>query len=87
MINPRLIDQLTAGIAGAIPPGMSRLQADFERTLRAAVSSALARMDLVTREEFDIQSTVLARTRAKIEALEKKVAELEEKRLDSPDAD
>ncbi len=86
MINPKLIDQLTAGIASAIPPGVSRLQADFEQTLRAAVSSAMARMDLVTREEFDIQSAVLARTRAKIEALEKKVAELEEKRLDPPDA-
>ncbi len=84
MINPKLIDRLTAGIANAIPAGISQFQADFERTVRAAVSSALARMDLVTREEFDVQSAVLARTRIKIEALEKKVAVLERKVLDPP---
>lgn len=84
MINPKLIDQLTSGIAGAIPPGVGQLRADFERTIRAAVSSALARMDLVTREEFDVQSAVLARTRTKLEALEKKVALLEERLLDPP---
>ncbi len=86
MINPKLIDQLTAGIAGALPPGVSQLQADFERTIRAAVSAAIARMDLVTREEFDVQSAVLARTRSKLEALEKRVALLEAKLLDPPDA-
>ena len=84
MINPKLIDQLTAGIASTMPAGIGRLQADFERTVRAAVTSALARMDLVTREEFDVQSAVLARTRIKIEALEKKVAALEEKLLEPP---
>ena len=84
MINPKLIDQLTAGIASTIPAGIGQLQADFERTVRAAVTSALARMDLVTREEFDVQSAVLARTRIKIEALEEKVAMLEEKVLVPP---
>ena len=84
MINPKLIDQLTAGIAGAIPPDIGQLQADFERNIRAAVSSALAGVDLVSREEFDVQSAVLARTRAKLEALERRVALLEERLLDPP---
>ncbi len=86
MMNPRLIDQLTAGIAAALPPGIGQLQADLEQTIRAAVTAALARMDLVTREEFDVQSAVLARTRARLEALEQKVLALEEQLLDPPDS-
>lgn len=86
MMNPRLIDQLTAGIAAALPPGIGQLQADLEQTIRAAVTAALSRMDLVTREEFDVQSAVLARTRARLEALEQKVLALEEQLLDPPDS-
>ena len=50
---------------------------DLERNLRALLTSAFSRLDLVTREEFDVQREVLARTRAKLEALEARVAELE----------
>lgn len=50
---------------------------DLERNLRAMLTSAFSRLDLVTREEFDVQREVLARTRAKLEALEARVAELE----------
>jgi BMFP domain-containing protein YqiC len=53
--------------------------ADLEKNLRALLQSAFARLDLVTREEFDIQREVLARTRAKLEALEAKLAELEKR--------
>jgi len=53
--------------------------ADLEKNLRALLQSAFARLDLVTREEYDVQREVLARTRAKLEALEAKVAELEGK--------
>ena len=87
MLNPKLIDQLTSGIASALPPGIGQLQADFERSVRAAVSSAVARMNLVTREEFDVQSAVLARTRAKIDELERKVAVLEAKLHNASDAE
>lgn len=51
--------------------------ADLEKNLRALMQSALGRLDLVTREEYDVQREVLARTRAKLEELEAKVAELE----------
>lgn len=53
--------------------------ADLEKNLRALVQSALGRLDLVTREEYDVQREVLARTRAKLEELEAKIAELESK--------
>ncbi len=55
---------------------------DLERNLRALLTSAFSRLDLVTREEFDVQREVLARTRAKLEALEAQVAELEARMKD-----
>ena len=51
--------------------------ADLEKNLRALLASAFGRLDLVTREEFDVQREVLARTRARLEELEAKLAELE----------
>ena len=57
--------------------------ADLEKNLRALLASAFSRLDLVTREEFDVQREVLARTRAKLEALEAKLAELEKKSASS----
>jgi ubiquinone biosynthesis accessory factor UbiK len=53
--------------------------ADMEKNLRALLAAAFGRLDLVTREEFDVQREVLARTRARIEELEAKLAELEGK--------
>lgn len=50
---------------------------DIEKNVKAVLGSAFARLDLVTREEFDVQREVLARTRAKLEALETRIAELE----------
>ncbi len=71
------------------PPGFEEISAkisellanspaqDIEKNLRAFLSSAFAKLDLVTREEFDVQREVLSRTRAKLEALEARLAELE----------
>lgn len=50
---------------------------DIEKNLKAMISQGFAKLDLVTREEFDVQTQVLANTRAKLEALEAQVAELE----------
>jgi BMFP domain-containing protein YqiC len=75
MIDPKNIEQVLDSLRQALPGGFAR---DVEKNLRAALTAALARLDLVTREEFEVQSQVLARTRAKLEALEKLVAELEQ---------
>jgi BMFP domain-containing protein YqiC len=77
MLDPKLLDDLTRRLAGAMPPAAKAMQADMEKNLRAAVQAALARLDLVTREEFDVQTKVLARSRDKIEQLEKQIAALE----------
>jgi len=69
-----MIDRIMAGL----PAGLSTLGRDAEKNIRAAVQSSLRKMDMVTREEFDIQREVLARTRARLEALEKQVKQMED---------
>lgn len=60
-----------------MPSGLQLLQDDLKKNIRSAVEASLSHMNLVTREEFDIQAKVLARTRAKLEQLEKQVEHLE----------
>lgn len=55
---------------------------DIEKNMRAMLNQGFSKLDLLTREEFEVQADVLARTRARLEALEKRVAELEEQRRD-----
>jgi BMFP domain-containing protein YqiC len=82
MLDPKFIDELTRRLSGAMPASAKTLQEDMEKNLRAAMQSVFARMDLVTREEFDVQSKVLARSHAKIDELEKQVAALEAQLLE-----
>ncbi len=80
MLNPKIIDDLARQISNSIPGGIKDLQQDVEKNTRALLQSTFAKLDLVTREEFDVQSKVLARTRARLEELEKQVAELEKQK-------
>lgn len=73
-----LLNELSAKLAEALATSPAR---DFERNARALVSAALARLDLVTREEFDVQAKLLARAREQLAALEARLAELE-RRID-----
>ncbi len=75
MMNPKLLDEISAKIREVFSQSPA---ADVEKNLRALLAAFFNRLDLVTREEFDVQQAVLARTREKLEALEKKVAELEQ---------
>jgi len=77
MIDPKLLDDLAKKVAGSVPTGLQSLQEDLRKNLRSALESSLSRLDLVTRQEFDIQSAVLARTREKLEHLEKQLAKME----------
>jgi len=77
MLDPKKIEEIANTISGALPPGLTAMQADVEKNIRSAMSATFAKLDLVTREEFDIQTQVLHRTREKLEALEKVVSELE----------
>ena len=77
MINTATLDELAKRIGRAIEASPAK---DVEKNVKALLSSALAKLDVVPRAEFDVQAKVLARTREKLEALEAKVAEIEAKR-------
>ena len=83
MIDPRKLDDLARRIQASLPPGLDEVREDVTRNVRAIIAAGIARMDLVEREEFDVQSAVLARTREKLETLERRVRQLEEQ-LDGP---
>jgi BMFP domain-containing protein YqiC len=77
MFDPKQLDEITRRVADALPPGFSDIQHDVKKNLRAAMQATFAKLDLVTREEFEVQSAVLQRTREKLEALEASIADLE----------
>lgn len=78
MIDPKKFDEIADTITRALPPGLLQMRDDAEKNIRAAMTSTFNKLDLVTREEFEVQSQVLLRTREKLEALELRVAELEQ---------
>ena len=76
--DPRLIDDLAKRLAGSLPESLVALRRDLEQNFKSVLQSGLTRFDLVTREEFDVQSAVLRRTRERLAVLEKRLAALEE---------
>lgn len=81
MLDANKIEEMTQRILDALPGkltnGVKSVQSDLEKGLRSALLATFSKMELVTREEFDIQREVLVRTRRKLEALEAKVSALE----------
>ncbi|WP_306304580.1 accessory factor UbiK family protein, partial [Methylogaea oryzae] len=80
--RPQHLDDISRRLGAALPPGLHALRKDLEKTFHGVLQGAFHSMNLVNREEFDVQSAVLARTRAKLESLEAQVAELEKKLLE-----
>ena len=81
MLDPKLLDDITRRLSGAMPESVKAAQDDLEKNIRAAAQSVFAKLDLVSRDEFDVQTKVLARSRAKVDQLEKQLAALEAKLL------
>ena len=75
--DPRLIDDLARRLAGTVPEGMLALRRDLEQNFKGVLQAGVAKFDLVTREEFDVQAAVLRRTREKLTELEQRLRELE----------
>ncbi len=72
-----LIDRIAAEISQRLPAGLGELRGEVERNVQAVLREAISRLDLVSREEFDLQTQVLARTRQKLEALERELGAME----------
>jgi ubiquinone biosynthesis accessory factor UbiK len=77
MLDPATLDRISRRLASTLPEGVAIAGEELRDNARAALAASLARLDLVTREEFEVQRAVLARTRQKVEALEARVRALE----------
>jgi BMFP domain-containing protein YqiC len=71
------IDEIARRLLDSVPPALRTVQKDLETNFRAVLRSSLAKLDVVTRDEFDTQTRVLQRTREKVEQLEARLRELE----------
>ena len=73
MIDAKKIEQIAEQISGSLPPGIKNLVDGLEDKVKTTLQAKLTQLDLVSREEFDVQTQVLARTRAKLDELEEEV--------------
>lgn len=87
MIDARVFDEISNTLGKLLPPGVSDMKDDFEQNAKATLQGALGKLDLVTREEFDVQTEVLLNTRKQLKMLEERIAMLEgtEPSPDQPD--
>ena len=77
MFDTKFIDDTVKRLSESLPPGLNKFKKDLEKNFRAILQSMLTKLDLVTREEFDIQKKVLTKTRNKLNAIEKQMGYLE----------
>jgi BMFP domain-containing protein YqiC len=77
MIDLSHLDDLARRLRALVPPGLREGQEELQQNFKSVLQSGLAKLDLVTREEFEVQRAVLLRTREKLEELQRTVAELE----------
>ncbi len=78
-MSEKTLKDLARKLADAVPEGLQSMRSDLEKNFRSVLQSGFDKLDLVTREEFEVQEAVLQRTREKLEALEERLKELEEK--------
>lgn len=83
MIDLSHIDELARRLSSLVPPSLREGREELQENFKAVLQTGLAKLDLVTREEFDVQRAVLLRTREKLESLERALADLEAQ-LDVP---
>jgi len=76
-MNDDSVESIARKLADAVPEGLRSIREDLEKNFRSVLSSSLSKLDLVTREEFEVQEAVLAKTRDKLEALEARLQELD----------
>jgi len=78
MLDPQSINRLSDKISELLPPGLREVKSDFDARLKTLLQQQLSQLEMVSREEFDIQARVLQRTREKLESIETKLKQLEE---------
>jgi BMFP domain-containing protein YqiC len=76
-MNTESVENIARKLAETVPEGLRSMREDLEQNFRSVLQASLNKLDLVTREEFEVQEAVLAKTREKLEALEAQVSEME----------
>ena len=84
MIDLNNIDDLARRLSAMVPPGLRESRDELQQNFKSVLQSGLAKLDLVTREEFEVQRAVLLRTREKLDELQRAVAELEAQAGNAP---
>lgn len=84
MFNPKKLEEIAKQVSDVMPAGVKNFGEDVDRKIKQVLQSQLGKLDMVSREEFDVQTHVLLRTREKLAEMEAKFAELE-KKLASPE--
>ena len=82
MIDPKKIEEMARQIHNALPPGIKSLGEEVDKKVKQVLQSQLNKLDMVSREEFDVHTKVLLRTREKLTALEEKLALIEQRLAD-----
>lgn len=82
MLDPKKLEEIARQIADSVPTGVKNMAEEAEVKIKQTLQAQLSKLDLVTREEFDVQTQVLIRTREKLESLEARMSELEQKQLE-----
>ena len=82
MLDPKKLEEIARQIADSVPPGVKNMAEEAEGKIKQVLQAQLSKLDLVTREEFDIETQVLIRTREKLEAMESRIAALEAQQAD-----
>jgi ubiquinone biosynthesis accessory factor UbiK len=77
MIDHKTIDELARTLSDAMPEGIKMMQSDIENNIRAILEASFTKMNLISRDEFNVQTALLARTREKLDLLEKQLQQLE----------
>lgn len=78
MLDPQQLEDLASRLGAVIPPGLRGMKRELEDNFRAVLRANLEKWDLVSRERFDVQAELLARTQARLAALERRLAALEQ---------
>ncbi|HFE38364.1 MAG TPA: accessory factor UbiK family protein [Gammaproteobacteria bacterium] len=79
MIDPKKLEEIAQKLGAALPDGLQAIQRDVEKNFKTILQNSFARMDLVTREEFDVQTEVLKRSREKLDSMAHQIQALEAK--------
>ena len=77
VIEPKMFEDIAQKLGAVLPDGLQAVQRDVEKNFKAILQNSFAKMDLATREEFDVQTAVLQRSRQKLDKMEKQIEQLE----------